>query len=152
AAKMPGGGGGATPEIALALARSGARDAAARRLHWVAQANASQADAYTSALNALLAMELGERGVAAPWLKRLRATAGAAGWRFDGETPFHGWGRPGQLETSALAVQALVKANDPADSDLIARSLGFLLSQKDAFGVWYSGHTTAEVLDAIIAA
>jgi hypothetical protein len=34
---------------------------------------------------------------------------------------------------------------------LAADGLAFLLDKKEGYGVWYSGHTTVEVLDAVLA-
>jgi hypothetical protein len=80
-------------------------------------------------------------------------------WNIETNTPFYGWGTAGRIETTALVVQALLKANavsvkDKTDSKnrkLIAKGTTFLLKNKDRYGVWYSTQATVNVLDAIIA-
>jgi hypothetical protein len=59
----------------------------------------------------------------------------------------------GQIEATAVVIQALTKACNPnceADTKLINRGLLYLLKQKDRYGVWYSTQTTINVLDAML--
>jgi hypothetical protein len=49
-------------------------------------------------------------------------------------------------------VQALLLSGDRGDNALAADGLAFLLDKKDGYGVWYAGHTTVQVLDAVLAA
>ena len=147
---------GETAGIALTLARAGARGPASKALRYLAERKESVSSEYATAATALLALELGDRAAAAPWLDRLRRTVknanSKAHWEFAGETPFHGWGLPGQLEASALAIQALLLTGDRGDAALATDGLAFLLDKTDGYGVWYSGHTTVQVLDAVLAA
>ena len=78
-------------------------------------------------------------------------------WNLEANTtPFYGWGQAGQIETTALAVEALSElqawypAPDTADS--VSRGLQYLLMHKDRYATWYSTQATQNVLEALIAA
>ncbi|HEV2989473.1 MAG TPA: alpha-2-macroglobulin family protein [Candidatus Angelobacter sp.] len=78
-------------------------------------------------------------------------------WNLEANTsPFYGWGFAGRLETTALAVEALVAMrHETAASDAteeISRGLQYLLGHKDRYAVWYSTQATQNVLEAMIAA
>jgi hypothetical protein len=85
--------------------------------------------------------------------------AGTSYWNLESNTPFHGWGLAGRIETTALSVNALKRAvaaevgrageRDKADS-LVNRGLLFLLRNKDRYGVWLSTQATINVLDTLI--
>jgi hypothetical protein len=53
-------------------------------------------------------------------ISRLRALAhdeaGGSYWKLETNTPFYGWGNAGRIETTALAVQALTKAESESDA------------------------------------
>ncbi|HKP72470.1 MAG TPA: MG2 domain-containing protein [Pyrinomonadaceae bacterium] len=96
-------------------------------------------------------------------------------WSLETNTPFYGWGHAGRIETTALVVQALTKANDrmrnedaksneesksaaspsairnpkSETDELVNRGLLFLLKNKDRYGVWLSTQATVNVLDAL---
>jgi uncharacterized protein YfaS (alpha-2-macroglobulin family) len=107
---------------------------------------------YATALLALAALDAGEQNIAAEALdfleRNARREAGGAYWTLETNTPFYSWGLPGRLETTALAVQALA-AGRSIDAPLVDEGLGFLLRNKDHFGVWYSTQTTVRVLDTL---
>ena len=80
-------------------------------------------------------------------------------WNLEANTtPFYGWGTAGRLETTALAVEALMRmqAGKPQDKqddelrDLIQGGLQYLLTHKDRYCVWYSTQATQNVVEAII--
>jgi hypothetical protein len=78
-------------------------------------------------------------------------------WNLEANTtPFYGWGEPGRIETTALAVEALsrLQARHPeADTaDSMSRGLEYLLTHKDRYATWYSTQATQNVLEALIAA
>ncbi len=78
-------------------------------------------------------------------------------WNLEANTsPFYGWGFTGQLETTALAVNALAKLQtvrvDPDVPEMISRGLQYLLTHKDHYFIWYSTQATQNVLEAMIAA
>jgi len=92
------------------------------------------------------------------YLGRLSHAEGATTyWELEANaSPFDTWGKPGRIETTALAAQALsllqARSVDAVSDEQIRRALQFLLSHKDAAASWYSMHSTATVVEAIIAA
>ncbi len=118
---------------------------------------------YLIASYALASMDAGEKRGAEKAVAKLqtlaREEAGTSYWNLESNTPFHGWGLAGRIETTALSVNALKRAaaaevgrageRDKADS-LINRGLLFLLRNKDRYGVWLSTQATINVLDTLI--
>jgi A-macroglobulin TED domain/Alpha-2-macroglobulin family/Carboxypeptidase regulatory-like domain/MG2 domain/A-macroglobulin receptor binding domain/Macroglobulin domain MG3 len=89
------------------------------------------------------------------WLGRLAHNEGSTTyWNLEANTtPFYGWGTAGRLETTALAVEALAKLEEPGDhSELVSRGLQYLLTHKDRYACWYSTQATQNVIEAMIAA
>ncbi|HSP62201.1 MAG TPA: alpha-2-macroglobulin family protein, partial [Pyrinomonadaceae bacterium] len=115
---------------------------------------------YLIASYALAALEVNDAGRAQKAIAKLRALAheenGASYWSLETNTPFYGWGLAGRVETTALVVQALARANAdgvyalPATEQLVHSGLLFLLREKDRYGVWYSTQATINVLDALL--
>lgn len=119
---------------------------------------AAIADPYVLALvaNALLALDP-EGEYAGPYLERLAEVARASE---DGKqtwweqpaaarTTFYGAGRGSQVETTALAALALIRANRHPS---VARgALAWLFSQKGSAGTWYSTQATVLALKALLA-
>jgi len=109
---------------------------------------------------ALAAIEAGDVSRAKPIIETLRRLARAEQtatyWPLAIRTPFYGWGNAGQVEATAIVVQALAKAcgsqtpNCEPDTKLINGGLLYLLKQKDRYGVWYSTQTTINVLDSML--
>lgn len=69
-------------------------------------------------------------------------------------TPFHGWGRAGNLETAGVAISALQRAQAagvPGLESAIRSGVQQLLQAKDQSGTWHSGQATVRVLQAIAA-
>ncbi len=116
--------------------------------------NAEIDDPYSLALLGLAMMDGGDRVSAQAIASRLEKIAIGEGseayWKLETNTPFYGWGTAGRIETTALAVQLLLKVDK--DSDAASRGIAFLLKNKDRYGVWYSTQTTINVLDAFVAA
>jgi A-macroglobulin TED domain/Alpha-2-macroglobulin family/Carboxypeptidase regulatory-like domain/MG2 domain/A-macroglobulin receptor binding domain/Alpha-2-macroglobulin bait region domain/Macroglobulin domain MG3 len=78
-------------------------------------------------------------------------------WNLEANTtPFYGWGQPGRIETTALAVEALALLQEKhPDRDAtvnISRGLEYLLTHKDRYAIWYSTQSTQNVIEALIAA
>ncbi|HEY6252655.1 MAG TPA: hypothetical protein VI685_22080, partial [Candidatus Angelobacter sp.] len=76
-------------------------------------------------------------------------------WNLEANTsPFYGWGTAGRVETTALAVEALIRmqARKPDDElrDLTQGGLQYLLTHKDRYCVWYSTQATQNAVEAII--
>lgn len=110
---------------------------------------------YMIASYALAAIEVGDTVRASRAITKLRALAhqekGGAYWTLETNTPFYAWGLAGRIETTALAVQALTRANSrDTDGQLINEGILFLLRAKDHYGVWYSTQATINVLDTLL--
>ena len=110
---------------------------------------------YLIASYMLAALEVGDTTQAGKQLPKLRELAreerGGTYWSLETNTPFYGWGLAGRIETTALAVQALARADRSPETDRLVRSgILFLLKQKDRYGVWYSTQGTINVLDALL--
>ena len=110
---------------------------------------------YLIASYVLAARAVGEKAGAEKAAAKLRTLAreelGTTYWNLESNTPFHGWGRAGRIETTALAVNALKKMGDRGHSEsLVDRGLLFLLRNKDRYGVWLSTQATINVLDTLI--
>jgi CD109 antigen len=154
-----------------------------RALRYLAPRVDEADEPYLVASFALAASDAGEAEAAARAVARLRALAREDGsgsyWESEGETPFHGWGLAGRIETTALAVQALNRycgmrnaecgmkddesralINQPSSNrqseiripKLIDRGLVYLLRNKDRYGVWHSTQATINVFDAMLSA
>ncbi len=141
-----------TAGIALSMARAKS-DTISGALDYLKTRVGSFDEPYAIASYTLAAFEAGrdaDARIALGQLRRLaQAEAGFAYWDLKSNTPFYGWGYAGRLETTALALRALLRANDPGDKPLIDSALLFLLRSKDRYGVWYSTQATVKVLDAI---
>ena len=88
------------------------------------------------------------------WLrKNAHEQNGGAYWMLERNTPFYGWGRTGQLESTALSLRALVSDTNHSEADqaLIRKGLLFLLRNEDKDGMWYCGQTTVHVLKTLLA-
>jgi uncharacterized protein YfaS (alpha-2-macroglobulin family) len=115
-------------------------------------------DAHTLALvcNALLAVDE-HNPDAGPYLDRLEAMKKfSADGKFKwweqpagARTTFYGAGRGGEVETTALATLALIRAG--RNPDTTRKALAWLISQKDANGAWYSTQATVLALKALLA-
>jgi uncharacterized protein YfaS (alpha-2-macroglobulin family) len=69
-------------------------------------------------------------------------------WWSSPETPLYGAGSSAAIETTGLAVQALLKANE--GSAIARKALSYLASKKDASGAWGSTQATIMALRAIL--
>jgi hypothetical protein len=116
-------------------------------------------DPYVLALvcNALIALET--KGVSPrPYLERLvemrqDLDGNTVLWkqRANSRTTFYGGGHSGSVETTSLAVLALLR-DSPNQIFRIRKALNWLISQKDANGTWGSTQATVLALKALIAA
>ncbi len=121
----------------------------------------SWSDAYLAGNYAIAAIDSG-RGEHIENARALLTTLAhgegdATYWNLEANTtPFYGWGQPGRIETTALAVEALTKLQarhpEPDTADSISRGLQYLLTHKDRYAMWYSTQATQNVLEALIAA
>jgi uncharacterized protein YfaS (alpha-2-macroglobulin family) len=69
-------------------------------------------------------------------------------WWSSQETPMYATGSSAPVETTGLAVQALLKANE--GSAIARKALAYLASKKDASGAWGSTQATIMALRAIL--
>lgn len=137
-------------------------DRISRGFEFLRKTLTDSSDPYVLANTAYIATKLGDRA-AAEWSLGLlaeKAQAGKYGTFWAGRsTPFYGWGRTAEIETTALAVNAFAEfrntaakteAEVSAKPDLISSGLKFILANKDSAGVWYSTQTTVNVLNTLI--
>jgi hypothetical protein len=152
-----------------------------RALNYLASRLDEVKDAYTLSSYALAAEDAGDASGSRRAVAKLRTLAhadadGTVSWEPESGTPFHGWGKAGSIETTALALQALNKycgmqnadcgaeaapVNTQAESrksqpaisipQLMDRALLYLLRGKDRYGVWQSTQATINVLNALVA-
>jgi hypothetical protein len=158
--------------------RQTARQAAERALASLAPDLPHLTDPYPLACAVLAYAAAGragsrEAGQAAERLRELaHEEAGGRFWDLQSNSPFAGWGNAGRLETTALAVQALLagrsdlrgvppmagaaagsgSAPDPAAGPAAEAGLVYLLLHKRPDGGWTSTQATAQVLRALAAA
>jgi hypothetical protein len=144
-----------------ALIRTGLEkaDAIDRMLGELARDAAKYDDPYAVAAFALAALDAGKPDIAQAAIDHLRAMAqdeqGAVWWDLRANTPFHGWGRWGQVETTAMALTALAKwrkarGADAATDTLMQRGALFLLRNTDASGGWATSQATVRALTALL--
>lgn len=140
--------------------RNGIKASIARSIAYLDQRSYELDEPYMLALLGLSAIESGDEKRANIIADRLVAMAKDEGtmsyWMLESNTPFNGWGNAGRIETTALAVQMLIKAKSTRPDKeriekLLSRSIQFLLKNKDRYGVWYSTQTTVNVLDSLLA-
>ncbi len=144
----------------LAMTKSDSKpsvDSLSKALEYLKTRNSEIDEPYTLALYGLVAFDAGNQEAARETAQRLESLAKREGqsvyWNLETNTPFYGWGTPGRIETTALVLQLLIKANNgnPESIELITGATTFLLKNKDRHGVWYSTQTTINVLDAFLA-
>lgn len=152
----------AVESVALgALARAGSKSETAviDHLGQLARSAAKFDDPYAIATFALAAMDANHPELARPAIERLRELVrreqGAAYWHLQRNTPYHGWGRAGQIESTALAVTALSRwqkhsGADPELKALVDRGVIFLFRNKDHAGMWLSTQATMRVFTALL--
>src|SRR5262249_40719277 len=71
-----------------------------------------------------------------------------ASWPMDARTPTHAYGDMAELETTALAAQALIKWG--RSGNLATKALQYLTEKKDAYGNWQSTQATILALKAFL--
>jgi uncharacterized protein YfaS (alpha-2-macroglobulin family) len=148
-----------TAYIAWAVFRGAPGDADARptRDYLLRHRPEAIADPHALALvaSALLAIDRDGRD-ARPYLERLdalrRGDGALAWWEQPAgcRTTFHGAGRGGSVETTALATLALLEGKQHPQT--VQRALAWLTRQKDANGTWHSTQATVLALKALLAA
>jgi hypothetical protein len=129
-----------------------ANKAIANALAWAASSAEAVHDPYTNAQRLFLATDNAAKA-------RLRAELSQTAvhdhegthWERSGYSTFCGWGRAGDLETTAQVLTALGKGEDSAqDRALVNAALYYILRSQDQYGIWYSGQATVRVLQAML--
>ncbi|MFY9574330.1 MAG: MG2 domain-containing protein, partial [Blastocatellia bacterium] len=143
-----------TAYIGWALAATGYKgEAVEKAKQFVASHATGKEDVYTLAVIANFATDHGKDKAwtdAAINALAARATEGAktAYWKQEGETPTSARNDSADLETTALAVQALLKSGQR--SGLAKKALDYLTEKKDAFGNWQTTQATILSLKAFL--
>ncbi|MBS3762394.1 MAG: hypothetical protein KGZ25_03715, partial [Planctomycetes bacterium] len=142
-----------TAYIAWALAESGNVESdLSRALDYVERNVSSDEDAYTLAVctNALVA---GGRSDAGKLLKMLDATKKTDGdlvhWSSESEGVTHSRGNVLDIETTALAAYAMLKAQSHLGT--AHKALAWLIEKKDSAGTWHSTQATVHAMRALLA-
>jgi uncharacterized protein YfaS (alpha-2-macroglobulin family) len=144
-----------TAYIGWALATTGYKgEAIDRARQYVASHVTGKEDAYTLAVIANFAVDSGQNNKA--WANgavealAAKATEGpkTAYWKQEGETPTSAREESADLETTALAVQALLKSGQKGA--LAKKALDYLTEKKDAQGNWQTTQATILSLKAFL--
>ncbi len=121
-----------------------------RALAYLAPRTLESDEPYLIASYALAAIDAGESpDKVAVAIERLRQLAhdeaGGAYWTLETNTPFYGWGRAGRIETTALVVQALTRAQSSGATEIKVNSAtGTNAASESAAQVGSAVETTVE--------
>jgi uncharacterized protein YfaS (alpha-2-macroglobulin family) len=143
-----------TAYIGWALAATGYKgEAVERARQFVASHVTGKEDAYTLAVIANFAADYGRDKAwveAATNALAAKVTEGpkTAFWKQEGETPTSARENSADLETTALAAQALLKSGQK--SGLAKKALDYLTANKDALGNWQTTQATILSLKAFL--
>jgi uncharacterized protein YfaS (alpha-2-macroglobulin family) len=142
-----------TAYIAWSLENTGYRGPALAKARQYVDGHASgKPDAYTLAVIANFAADYpDDRGFARPVIQRLldaRVEKDDRAWWTAEETAVYGRGQSAAVETTGLAVQALLKSGE--SSGIARKALNSLASMKDASGTWGTTQATIMALRAIL--
>ncbi len=111
------------------------------------------ADPYTLVLvaNALAAGDRDARPVLNALLAQAQEDArGGIYWETGGQTWMAGYGMGATIETTAMAVQALLRAG--VEQDTAQAALDWIVAQRDSYGAFYTTQATIQALKALLAA
>jgi hypothetical protein len=144
----------------LAQTSRDATDALKQAIAYLTKKAYETNEPYLLAAYTLAAIEIGDTARAKAAIEKLRILTRMEGsaiyWSQETSTPFHGWGRAGQIETTALVIQALSRYCDTQTREcepykqMTNLGILFILKQKDRYGVWYSTQATINALDAML--
>lgn len=143
-----------TAYIGWALAATGYKGEAVEKAKQYVRSHVNgKEDAYTLAVIANFAADSGtDKGwtesAVATLASKARDDGKLAFWKQEGETPTSAREDSADLETTALAVQALLKSGQ--GSGLAKKGLDYLTSKKDALGNWQTTQATILALKAFL--
>ncbi len=126
--------------------------AVSRATEWAATSVAAVHDPYANALRLrMYAEDATSAKLRAELAQSATHDREGAHWASASSSPFYGWGHAGNLETTALVLNALERSGTKAgDRSLLDDALFYLLRNQDRYGVWYSGQATVRVLQALL--
>jgi uncharacterized protein YfaS (alpha-2-macroglobulin family) len=140
-----------TGYITWALAESGARKSSLKRaISYLRKHIGETNEPYILALCANAFLSAGEEAkeVLARLVDLRKETEKHVWWETSLSTITHTRDKIAHLETTALAVYALLKAGE--FPNLVSKALSFLISAKDSYGTWFSTQATVLALKALI--
>jgi uncharacterized protein YfaS (alpha-2-macroglobulin family) len=144
-----------TAYIAWALEASGYQGPAVDRAKQFLESNSGmrgKADAYTLAVLANFAVDYAkDRGFTAEAIRLLldsRTEEGDQTWWKSEETSMFARGTSAAVETTGLAVQALLK--EGSNSAVTAKAMNYITAKKDSAGTWGSTQATIMALRALL--
>jgi uncharacterized protein YfaS (alpha-2-macroglobulin family) len=141
-----------TAYLGWALENTGYRGPALAKARRYVEANRSgNADPYTVAVVANFAVESKDEAFAHEAVQRLlnaRIEKDDQAWWTSEETGMYGRGASAAVETTGLAVQALLKSGEAPG--VARKALAYLASKKDASGTWGTTQATIMALRAIL--
>jgi uncharacterized protein YfaS (alpha-2-macroglobulin family) len=126
-----------------------------RAIAWAAESVAAVGDPYSNALRVQLSF-LRKRPIeqqisVAELLRTIVTDRTGTYWSGLGPLPFYAWGRAASVENTAIVVRALLRTNlSDSDRKVINAAALYLIQNVDSDGIWYSGHTTVNVLKALL--
>lgn len=146
--------------VALSLASSGEKSATFQKaLDRLGSQIETSDSPYWLAVTALAASRAGQPDLAAQAVARLgkliKPGTEQVSWNQSLETPFHGWGRAAEVETTALALRAILAVTGNVQASdwqsRFNRGLLYLLQNKDQHGVWLSTQASVAVWELLFA-
>ncbi|MEM1295211.1 MAG: alpha-2-macroglobulin family protein [Verrucomicrobiota bacterium] len=141
-----------TAYIALAIAEAGGKEELESSFDFLAERSDGIEDTYTLALiaNAFVAAE--RNAEAREVLRQLDTAKMAEGasvfWKADGEGLTYGRGDSFHIETTALVVQAMLRAR--VSIGTAHKALAWLISKRDGQGTWHSTQATVQAMRALL--
>lgn len=144
-----------TAYVGWALGNTGYNGPAVERAQqYVAKHMGDKTDAYTLAVVANFATDYGKdrefTNRAIEMLLDAHKEKGEQAWWETGETGVYATGPSASIETTGLAVQALLKSGEA--SGTARKALSYLASKKDAYGTWGTTQATIMALRALLIA
>ena len=142
-----------TAYVAWSLENTGYQgNAVEKAQHYVANHLSEKTDAYTLAVIANFAVDYAkDRGFTREAMQQLldaRSEKGDQVWWSADETGVYGSGESASVETTGLAVQALLKWGEA--SGTVRKALSYIVAKKDALGTWGTTQATIMALRALL--
>jgi uncharacterized protein YfaS (alpha-2-macroglobulin family) len=142
----------ATAYIAWAIAEAGGAKQLKLTLDYLARETDDSNDAYALGVNANALLAAGRKSEAREILKQLSALGKNDGdlvfWPVDGVGPMHSMGDSLTIETTAIVVQAMLRANYEVGT--AHKALEWLISKRDGAGTWFSTQATVQAMRALL--